>query len=62
MSERDIRNRLSILFQILQLMNEYEAAFIERIGEKGYHEKIDSVLDEINFLRSELEKIEKSKK
>lgn len=48
-----------ILYQQLKLMDIYKDEFLEKLGgEKGLFEKINKILDEINWIRQELKKLE----
>ncbi len=53
----DLENRLTVLFQTLELMNLYESHFIDVHGVKGYKNKIDEILDEANSIRKELDNL-----
>jgi len=59
MTEQDILKRISILFQQLELMNLYEEEFLGILGKRGYFNKINDILDEINGWKKVLN--EKSK-
>ena len=37
--------------QQLELINQYEDEFIEKEGKRGVEQRIDHILDDINFLR-----------
>lgn len=56
MTKRDIENRISVLFKQLQVMNLLKKDFLEKLGTRGYAEKTDDILDEINYWRSVLKK------
>jgi len=56
MSERDILNRISILYQQLELMSIYEEEFLKTLGKEAYFKKINDNLDEINHWRKMLKK------
>jgi hypothetical protein len=59
MSERDILNRISLLYQQLELINLYEEEFLEILGKEGYFKKINDILDEINHWRNTLKEMRK---
>lgn len=59
MRKKDYENRNRILVQQLQLMRELYDEFVEKLGQKGYLERIDSILDEYNRNKQQIEELEK---
>lgn len=57
MTKRQLKNRLKVLFQQLELMNRYPESFLENIGKRGIENTIDDILDEINEINRALKKI-----
>lgn len=51
MNEKQIDQRLKVLFDQLTLINLLEEEFRTKLGTKGYYETIDEILDEIIYWR-----------
>jgi hypothetical protein len=51
MTKREIKNLLKLLDDQLKTIYEYKDEFIEKEGEKRYDERIDNILDRINYLK-----------
>lgn len=58
MRKKDYENRNRILLQQLQLMRELYDEFVEKLGQKGYYERIDAILDEYNENKLRIIKLE----
>jgi len=52
------QNRLLVLFQQLKVIEIYPESFHEKLGIKGTELFVDEILDEINYHRQELKKLE----
>ena len=52
MTQREIKNLLKLLNDQLQTIREYEKEFIEKEGQKRLEQRIDSILDRINYLKN----------
>ena len=52
MTQREIKNLLQLLNDQLQSIREYEKEFIEKEGRKRLEQRIDSILDRINYLKN----------
>lgn len=57
MTEKEIRQRLAILNQQLDIINLYPEDFIKREGEKGLQERINRILDEKIYLTKRLKNL-----
>ena len=57
MTKKQLKNRLKILFQQLELMNLYPDNFQDNLGKRGIQNYIDDILDEINEISDLLEKL-----
>jgi len=55
MTKREIQNLLKIKFQQLQIINENRKEFEERDGRRGFEDRINQILDDINYLNSLLD-------
>ena len=62
MSEKNLRNRLNILFQQLDLINLYPDEYLEKYGVKGGEENLNNILDEMIDIQNQLSEIESQKK
>ena len=51
MTNREIINLLKLLDDQLQTIREFENEFVEKEGKKRLEERIDSILDRINYLK-----------
>ncbi len=49
MRKKDLINRNKILFQQLDVMYLLYEEFMEKLGPKGFQERVDAILDEHNF-------------
>ncbi len=58
MRKKDYENRNRILMQQIQLMHELYDEFIEKLGQKGFYERIDVILDEYNQNKRQIKKLE----
>lgn len=56
MTKREIKNLIANRYQQLHLMTLYKEQFVEKLGVRGYNDRIDHVLDEINHYTRELKK------
>ncbi len=56
MTNREIKNLLKLLYDQLQTIRENEQEFLEKEGKKRLDERIDSILDRINYLTKLLKK------
>jgi hypothetical protein len=52
MTNREIRNLLKMLNEQLHLIRENEQEFMEKEGKRKLEERIDGILDRINFLKN----------
>jgi hypothetical protein len=57
MTEKEIRQRLAILNQQLDIINLYPEDFIKIEGVKGLEERINRILDEKNYLNKRLKEL-----
>ena len=48
MRKKDLVNRNKILFQQLELMYLLYDEFMEKLGNRGFQERVDEILDEYN--------------
>ena len=55
MTKKQLKNRLKILFQQLELMNIYPDNFQDKLGKRGIQNYIDDILDEINEINDLLD-------
>ena len=55
--EKDLRQRLDLLFKQLELYHRYPEEFIKPLGNTGVQEWLDGVLDEINWINKQLNKL-----
>ena len=62
MTDKQIKQRVALLFRQLDVMDLLEDEFMEKLGKKGYDEKVNSILDEANFWRKELKKRAKKRR
>ena len=51
MTKREITNLLKLLDDQLRTIREFENEFVEKEGKKRLEERIDSILDRINYLK-----------
>ena len=51
MTKREITNLLKLLDNQLRTIREFENEFVEKEGKKRLEERIDSILDRINYLK-----------
>ena len=51
MTNREIINLLKLLDDQLRTIREFENEFVEKEGKKRLEERIDSILDRINYLK-----------
>ena len=51
MTNREITNLLKLLDDQLRTIREFENEFVEKEGKKRLEERIDSILDRINYLK-----------
>ncbi len=51
MTKREIINLLKLLDDQLRTIREFENEFVEKEGKKRLEERIDSILDRINYLK-----------
>jgi hypothetical protein len=58
MSKKDYENRNRILLQQLQIMQDRYDEFVEKLGQKGFYERIDAILDEYNQNKRQIRKLE----
>ncbi|TAK49256.1 MAG: hypothetical protein EPO28_00875 [Saprospiraceae bacterium] len=49
MRKKDLVNRNKILLQQLDVMHLLYDEFIEKLGHKGFQERVDEILDEYNL-------------
>ncbi len=49
--EKDLRQRLALLFKQLELYNRYPDEFLKPLGKSGVQAWLDDVLDEINEIK-----------
>lgn len=56
MNDRDIENRLKILFQQLKLMDKYRESFEKKFGKEWLKKYVDNALDEIIQLQKKLKR------
>ncbi|MEZ4933496.1 MAG: hypothetical protein R2788_15420 [Saprospiraceae bacterium] len=57
--EKQLKQRLSILFQQLELYRRYPEDFEKALGKRGIEEWLNEVLDEINETNQKLNNIKK---
>jgi hypothetical protein len=50
MTIKEAENRLRNLYDQLELIHQYKQGFIEIEGVRGVERRVDTILDEINFL------------
>ena len=58
MRKKDYENRNRMLLQQLELMKKLYDEFIEKLGHKGYHERVDAILDEYNLNKKQIKALE----
>ena len=51
MTKREITNLLKLLDNQLRTIREFENEFVEKEGKKRLEERIDNILDRINYLK-----------
>ena len=51
MTNREITNLLKLLDDQLRTIREFENEFVEKEGKKRLEERIDNILDRINYLK-----------
>ncbi len=49
MNKKDLVNRNKILFQQLEVMYLLYDEFMEKLGNRGFQERVDEILDEYNL-------------
>lgn len=54
--EKELRQRLAVLFKQLELYNRFPEEFIKPLGKTGVQLRLDEVLDEINLINKILNK------
>ena len=52
--EKDLRQRLALLFKQLELYNRYPDEFLKPLGKSGVQAWLDDVLDEIKEINNQL--------
>ena len=56
MTNQEIKNLLKMLYDQLQMIRENEQEFLDKEGKRLLEERIDGILDRINFLTKILKK------
>jgi len=55
--EKELRQRLAMLFKQLEMYNRYPDEFLKPLGKSGVQGWLDEVLDEINEINNQLNKM-----
>jgi uncharacterized protein YyaL (SSP411 family) len=56
MTNREIKNLLKMLYDQLEMIRAYEQEFMDKEGKRRVNERIDGILDRINYLTKLLKK------
>jgi hypothetical protein len=56
MTNREIKNLLKMLYDQLEMIRAYEQEFMDKEGKRRLDERIDGILDRINYLTKLLKK------
>lgn len=52
--DKELRQRLAVLFKQLEMYNQYPEEFLKPLGKSGVQAWLDEVLDEINEINNQL--------
>jgi len=62
MTKREVKNKIKSEKDTITLIQRYKKDFVDVLGKRGVHDLINEKLDNLNYLRKLLRKIEENEK